>query len=47
MHREGDRWRVVTVKDERLAADIAARLASSLPAPAPAPQPQPPRRKGR
>jgi hypothetical protein len=47
MKREGDRWRVVNVKDDRLAADIAARLASSMPANAPAPAPGQPRRKGR
>jgi hypothetical protein len=39
MRRDGERWRVVTVKDERLAGEIAARLASSLPASTPA-QPQ-------
>jgi hypothetical protein len=51
MKRDGDRWRVVAVKDDQLASDIAARLASSIPASAPAPappQPRPrPRRKGR
>jgi ribosomal 50S subunit-recycling heat shock protein len=36
MARDGERWKVVTVKDEKLAADIAARLASDIPAP---PQP--------
>jgi hypothetical protein len=46
MRRDGDRWRVVTVKDDQLATDIAARLASSIPATATAPA-QPPRRKGR
>lgn len=45
MKREGDRWRVVNVKDDKLATDIAARLASSIPANAPAPGQ--PRRKGR
>jgi len=47
MKREGDRWRVVNVKDDRLATDIAARLATSIPASAPAPTPNQPRRKGR
>ena len=47
MKREGERWRVVTIKDERLATDIAARLATSIPANAPAPAPQQPRRKVR
>lgn len=47
MKREGDRWRVVNVKDDKLATDIAARLASSIPANAPAPAPGQPRRKGR
>lgn len=47
MRREGERWKVVTVKDARLASDIAARLAASLPAGPQAPQPQnQPRRKG-
>ena len=45
MKREGERWRVVTVKDDQLATDIATRLASSVPNNAPA-QLQP-RRKGR
>ncbi len=30
MRRDGERWKVVTVKDDALASDIAARLASSL-----------------
>ncbi|HEV7892306.1 MAG TPA: hypothetical protein VGP08_16790 [Pyrinomonadaceae bacterium] len=47
MKREGDRWRVVNVKDDKLATDIAARLATSIPANAPAPSPSQPRRKGR
>jgi hypothetical protein len=46
MRREGDRWRVVTVNDDQLATDIAARLASSIPNNAPAQQ-QPQRRKER
>jgi hypothetical protein len=40
MRREGDLWKVVTVKDERLAGEIATRLSSSLPAATQAPQPQ-------
>lgn len=47
MKRDGDRWRVVNVKDDKLATDIAARLASSIPSSAPAPAPNQPRRKGR
>ena len=47
MRRDGERWKVVTVKDPQLASEIAARLAASLPA-APPPQPQnQPRRRGR
>jgi hypothetical protein len=48
MRRDGERWKVVTVKDDQLAADISARLASSVPALAqPAQQQQnQPRRKG-
>ena len=47
MRREGERWKVVTVKDPQLASEIATRLAASLPA-APPPQPQnQPRRRGR
>jgi hypothetical protein len=46
MMREGERWRVVTIKDDQLATDIAARLASSIPNAAQQPAP-PPRRKGR
>ena len=37
MRRDGERWKLVTVKDPQLAAEIAARLAASIPA---APQPQ-------
>lgn len=47
MRRDGERWKLVTVKDAQLAADIATRLAASLPI---TPQPQPqnqPRRRGR
>lgn len=47
MRRDGELWKVVTVKDPQLASDIAARLASSLPAAAPQPQPNQPRRSGR
>jgi hypothetical protein len=48
MRRDGERWKVVTVKDPQLASEIAARLASSLPAASQPPQPQnQPRRKGR
>lgn len=32
MVRDGERWKVVTVKDEQLARDIAARLAANMPA---------------
>src|SRR5215207_457883 len=46
MRRDGERWKVVTVKDAQLAADIATRLAASLPAAPPPPQNQP-RRRGR
>lgn len=49
MHRDGERWKLVTVKDPQLASEIAMRLAASLPA-ASTPPPQPrnqPRRKGR
>ena len=46
MQRDGERWKVVAVKDEELAAGIAARLASSLPAAAaPTPTPNQPRRR--
>ena len=31
MARDGERWKVVTVKDEQLARDIATRLASNIP----------------
>jgi hypothetical protein len=46
MRRDGERWKVVTVKDPQLASEIAARLAASLPAAQPQPQNQP-RRRGR
>ena len=48
MRRDGERWKLVTVKDPQLASDIAARLAASLPAQQPQQQPQnQPRRRGR
>lgn len=50
MRRDGERWKVVTVRDDQLAADISARLASSVPAlaqPAQAPRPLPQRKGGR
>ena len=47
MQRDGERWKVVAVKDDEMATGIASRLASSLPASAPQPQPQPRRRQGR
>lgn len=31
MVRDGERWKIVTVKDEQVANDIATRLASSIP----------------
>ncbi|MET0650297.1 MAG: hypothetical protein ABW208_27125 [Pyrinomonadaceae bacterium] len=43
MRRDGERWKLVTVKDTQMASDIATRLAASLPA-APPPQNQPRRR---
>ncbi len=46
MQRDGERWKVVTVKDDELATGIAARLASSLPTSAPTPTPTR-RRQGR
>jgi hypothetical protein len=47
MRRDGERWKVVTVKDPQLASEIAARLATSLPAGGQTPPPQnQPRRKG-
>lgn len=47
--RDGERWKVVTVKDEQVANDIATRLASSIPtSPQPAqPQGQTRHRAGR
>jgi len=47
MRRDGERWKVFTVKDPQLASEIAARLAASLPATQPQQPPQnQPRRKG-
>jgi hypothetical protein len=43
MRRDGEQWKVVTVKDDVLASDIAARLASSISVPAES-QPQTRRR---
>jgi hypothetical protein len=40
MRRDGERWKVVTVKDPQLAGEIATRLASSLPTGPQATQPQ-------
>lgn len=45
MARDGERWKVVGVKDDRVAGDIAARLASSVPASSQPPVPQPPPRR--
>ncbi len=47
LQRDGERWKVVAVKDEEMATGIASRLASSLPASQPQPQPTPRRRPGR
>jgi hypothetical protein len=47
MRRDGERWKLVTVKDPQLAADIATRLAASLPAAPPPPPQNQPRRRGR
>lgn len=48
MHRDGEHWKLITVKDPQLASDIATRLAASLPAAPPPQQPQnQPRRRGR
>jgi hypothetical protein len=46
MRREGDHWKIVTVKDAQLAGEIAARMASSLPASPQTPQQNQTRRKG-
>ncbi|HEX8336061.1 MAG TPA: hypothetical protein VF621_04985 [Pyrinomonadaceae bacterium] len=47
MRRDGERWKLVTVKDPQLATEIATRLAASLPAQQPPPPQNQPRRKGR
>lgn len=48
MRRDGERWKLVTVKDSQLAADIATRLAASLSTTPPPPPPQnQPRHRGR
>ena len=48
MRRDGERWKLVNVKDPQLASDIAKRLAESLAAaPAPTPQNQTRRRGSR
>src|ERR1700759_2997397 len=39
MARDGARWKVVTVKDDKTAGDIASRLASNIPTQIQAPQP--------
>ena len=46
MRRDGERWKVFTVKDPLLASEIATRLAASLPAQPPPQQQNPPRRRG-
>lgn len=45
MARDGERWKVVNVKDDKLAGDIATRLASSVPVSSQPPVPQPPPRR--
>ena len=45
--RSGERWKVINVKDDQVAGDIAARLASNIPASPQVPQPQPHGRKTR
>ena len=47
MRRDGERWKLVTVKDPQLASEIATRLAASIPAAPPPQQPNQPRRRGR
>ena len=48
MQRSGERWKVVSVKDDELASGIAQRLAASIPPGQPPPQQnQPRRRQGR
>jgi len=46
MRRDGERWRITSVKDDELASGIAARLAASIPQAA-APQQGGPRRQNR
>jgi hypothetical protein len=47
LQRNGDRWKVVTVKDDDLAFGIAQRLAASIPQGPPPAAEQPRRRRGR
>jgi len=47
MQRSGERWKVVSVKDDELASGIAQRLAASIPPSQPPQQNQPRRRQGR
>jgi hypothetical protein len=47
MRRDGERWKVVTVRDPQLASEIAARLAASLPPSQPQQPQNQPRRRGR
>lgn len=48
MVREGDRWKVVTIKNDELTKSIADRVAPSVPAAVAQPTPTPtPRRRGR
>jgi hypothetical protein len=46
LRRDGERWKLITVKDAQLASDIATRLAASLPAAPPPPPQNQPRRRG-
>jgi hypothetical protein len=46
LRRDGERWKLITVKDAQLASDIATRLAASLPAASPPPPQNQPRRRG-
>lgn len=45
MQRDGERWKVVSLKDEQLAASLAARLASNLSTSPAQQQPPPPSRR--
>jgi len=47
LRRGGERWKVVGVKDDELASDIAQRLAASIPQGPPPQTNQPRRRQGR